>query len=120
MSLARATSFVFWYSASARNASRCPTFGCGRRGFSVSIKRSGNDNEAISGMAGTRPPRKCQLLYMGWYAKYIDALERRGANSIIEGVPGVQRAVAQKLERLSVQLIGPGGGHNVDLPSRPF
>src|SRR5262249_12157476 len=39
---------------------------------------------------------------------------------IIEEVPGIQGAVAQKLERASVPLVRPGGRHNADLPAGAF
>src|SRR5262249_31162224 len=48
------------------------------------------------------------------------ALERRSANGVIEGVPGVKETVTQKLKRVSMQLIRPRGGHNANLPSGSF
>src|SRR5712691_1504085 len=38
----------------------------------------------------------------------------------IKDVPRVQGAVAQKLEDVSMQLVGSGGGHNADLGTGPF
>ena len=53
------------------------------------------------------------------YSSELMALERRGADGCIEEVPGVEGAVAQKFEHVSVQLVGPGGGHDVDRALRP-
>src|SRR5712691_1991529 len=50
-------------------------------------------------------------------AKVTIALECRGANGLIEEVPGIQSAVAQIFEDVSMHLIGPRVGHHADLPS---
>src|ERR1051326_59730 len=48
------------------------------------------------------------------------ALERRSAGGLIEEVPGVEGAIAQKLEGAAVPFVGPRGGHDADLTSGPF
>src|SRR5437667_5940376 len=68
-------------------------------------------------------PEQKHLVLLDWASQRsskLMAFERRRANGLIEEVAGVQRAVAQILERAPVDLVGSRGGHNGDLSSGPF
>src|SRR5215472_13244148 len=54
------------------------------------------------------------------HSSKLMTLERWGADGLVKEVAGVERAVAQIFECVSVQYVRSGGGHNVDSASSPL